>query len=149
MVRLWVPFLLLDWIIKSNFNSKMVRLWVHLWFHLPKFLKYFNSKMVRLWVPILWDRILRILISIPKWYDYEKTRPPFYIVLISISIPKWYDYEENLVWLISSEVKIFQFQNGTIMRKYSRNNIAGSCFISIPKWYDYEQSLISYLIFII
>ena len=56
-----------------------------------------------------------ICISIPKWYDYEKSYEKELRRKKRISIPKWYDYEyafQRGMWTVN----IFQFQNGTIMR---------------------------------
>ena len=141
-----------------DFNSKMVRLWVHfvvkfgsvIVISIPKWYDYelkgydlslvytyFNSKMVRLWAFHLLPNPEPNYISIPKWYDYENplvsTKDKVEINFNSKMVRLWESLGLNTVLTLPNF-------NSKMVRLWARSVRVCSlrCKISIPKWYDYE-----------
>jgi len=73
----------------------------------------FNSKMVRLRVCRLKSSGFRLLVSIPKWCDWECCGDWVMCFIQRVSIPKWCDWEEKGEKVFGASIS-FQFQNGAI-----------------------------------
>jgi len=122
--------------LEAYFNSKMVRLRAVTVSRSTGLEAYFNSKMVR-----LRDQPIRLpqpplIISIPKWCDWEKMRqhgdkrkPAFQFQNGAI--------ERVFSGGYNSLIPPFQFQNGAI-ESNCRFAVRRRYHISIPKWCDWE-----------
>ena len=60
-----------------------------------------------------------ILVSIPVWFDWEKTTP-----------------------LLTAQLCEFQFQYGSIGRNFINYIIIVEFYVSIPVWFDWERMLL-------
>ena len=122
------------------FNSKMVRLWVCPELENLISYVYFNSKMVRLWEA-------KAALDKEREANFNSKMVRLWVSsrLMSFKCLNLFQFQNGTIMRknakpLKNALLKFQFQNGTIMRE-KPNAKSPIIPISIPKWYDYEVQI--------